>query len=523
MDKENNILDEEMEKASAEEVSEEIQSDAEVLAETEAETETEVEAETEKDEQSELYEELEQVRELFEKTLKDEKERAERNDGELIQQLEDLEYHEEESPAEETKECEHCGNELPLSCFCEGRDYCETCREKMRRRPVRISGILTVAAMIIAFLASLYTSMTSVINITDPASVEYEYFFEGFDAYMEDEIVTAVNGYTKYLEARQGSGNISMTALKHTIDCYDRMGAYTYAAELIENYFTEKELKLPWNIKYKNIITKNEQYSLTYTAITDLIGANATEDGYDFDKLIEETLALKNETDDKGKAKYSHFIIDLYTFDFRTMTDCDNEELYSYIEEIDKQYGKKENSHLSTLCRYAALTGRTDVADKCFSRMMKLNSQNTDIYAACFNCYRFLETPDTDKMKEICDEMAEICTELSTECGVYNMDYLYNLAITYLLQGEGSMAMEAMEELYSYINYYGSYYSGSYTTSTVNLYALVALYNGDTETYEWAKSVMEGSGHQLSDLVEKYKDGEMTALQVLTDKGGDIA
>ncbi len=488
------------------------------------ETAQEPEEIEEKNPQAELYDELEEVRALFEETLKKESEHFS-DEGELIQSLEDIEEDEEETEQEEEalKLCECCEEEKPESEFTDGRDYCNECYEAMKKYPIRKRGILTCLIMAVAFFAALYSSMTSVINLNNPQDMSFEYFFSGFEAYTENRIVSAVNGYSKYLTAVEGKNNISGIAVKHTIDCYDRMGAYTYAAELIENHYTDFELKLPWNAKYRKILESNELYNATYSKIQELITANASESGYDFESLIKETAALKDEADEKGNKLYADFIVDIYTFDFMTMADYTDEELFEFINEIDKKYGKDENSHITTLCRYAAITGRKDVADECFDRMMKTNSQNVDIYSAYFNYYRFLETPDTEKMKELTAEMAELCGTLANECGIYNMDYLYCQAITYLLTGEGSMALEAMDQLYSSVNYYGSYYSGTFTTSTVNLYALAALYNGDTETYEWAKSMMENAGHKLSSLVEKYKDGEITIAEALTDKGGDIA
>ena len=95
--------------------------------------------------------------------------------------------------------------------------------------------------MAVAFFAALYTSMTSVIDLSNPNDTSFEYFFTAYEAYAENKIVAAVNGYSQYLTATEGKDNISMTAVKQTIDCYDRMGAYSYAAELIEKYLMQKQ------------------------------------------------------------------------------------------------------------------------------------------------------------------------------------------------------------------------------------------------------------------------------------------
>ena len=85
-----------------------------------------------------------------------------------------------------------------------------------------------------------------------------------------------------------------------------------------------------------------------------------------------------------------------------------------------------------------------------------------------------------------------------------------------------------MQELYNTVNYYGASYSGSFrdlsgAKKLFNLYALTALYTGNTEAYEWAKTEAEYLGFELGDTVEKYRSGEMTLAEVIADKGGDIA
>jgi hypothetical protein len=94
-----------------------------------------------------------------------------------------------------------------------------------------------------------------------------------------------------------------------------------------------------------------------------------------------------------------------------------------------------------------------------------------------------------------------------------------------MLKGDaGESSFNMMQELYDTINYYGEYYRGNSGVRNIfNLYALTALYTGNTDAYEWAKTELEYLGYEMSDIVEKYRSGEMTLAEVIADKGGDIA
>ena len=126
-------------------------------------------------------------------------------------------------------------------------------------------------------------------------------------------------------------------------------------------------------------------------------------------------------------------------------------------------------------------------------------------YIAKASYYRFLETPDADKILEICAEAAK---------NSYGGDVSYKQyeAIAYLIKGEGALALEAIEEAISSV----------YTVQSCNLYALCGLYNGNTDIYDEMKDVLEGAGYELSPLVEKYKKGKITIAEIIADNGGDI-
>lgn len=476
-------------------------------------------------EQEKLISELEDLRALVEKTLKEESEKAESgkkessfNEEFFIQDLEDVEvpesYKEKEAPL-----CICCDKKLSKKEIDSGKEYCDECYSRMKRRPLKMKGILTALIMAAVFFATAFTSMDSVMDYESADSTEYEYFFEGYVDYGEHRLISAEANYRKYLSERQYNENVSENAIRQLIDIYCTLGEYPYAVQIIEKYYSDFELSMPWNQKYREIIEKNDAYYDVYVELQSILEANYSKDGLDYEKTVSDIYALKEKHGSEAE-----YIIDIYAVRYSAYTEKDNKAIYEKLIELDEKYGKEESMHISLLCHYASIEGDKAKVDECFERIMKINSQDMSIYVACFNYYRYLETPDTEKMYEICNKMAELSGELANY-GYYNCDYLYYLAISYMVKGDaGESSFKMMQELYDTINYYGEYYKGNSGIRNIfNLYALTALYTGNTEAYEWAKNEIEYLGFELSDLVEKYRSGEMTLAEIIADKGGDIA
>ena len=471
-----------------------------------------------------LASELEDLRLLVEKTLKEESEKAESDKKEstfsdefFIQDLEDVEV-----PAEKEKEvplCGYCGKKLSKTEAASDREYCDECYGKMKHRPIKFKGILTVLIMIAVFFCTAFTAMDSVMDYESADSTEMEYFLEGYAAYSEGRLLTSVAKYSQYLSGRQFNENVSETAIRQLIDVYCTLGEYPSAVQIIEKYYSDFELSMPWNQKYRDIIVKNDAYYDVYAELQSILQANYSASGLDYAKTVTDLYALKDKMGSEAA-----YIIDIYAIRYSAYTDADNEAMLEKLSALDEKYGKEESLHIPLLCHYASLAGDKATVDDCYERMLQINSQDMSIYVAYFNYYRYLDNPDAEKMLEIAQKMADLSGELHNY-GYYNCDYLYYLAITYMVKGDaGESSFKMMQELYDTINYYGEYYSGNSGIRNIfSLYALTALYTGNTDAYEWAKEELAYLGYEMSDIVEKYRSGEMTLAEVIADKGGDIA
>lgn len=444
----------------------------------------------------ELYEELEEIKDMFQKEL--DKATAEAEQGELIQELSDIEESSDEDEGFNKAELCQCCEENPCATeYGEDYPYCESCRAFMKRYPLRKSGIFMAFLVVVLVFGTMATSLSAV---NDNLLSGYAYKNNG-------QLMSSMQSYYYYL-ASADQNNVSMTAVKGLIDSYVKTGYMSDAVKLINQYYSETDLKMPWNSKYRKIVEQTQLNTSTYYAVSEIVSAAFNGEDYDYDEVIEKLEALRNETDEEGNRLYGDLFIDYFVYEMMRIDGKSLEEQLNYLKEMDQKHKNGgEWVYLASLCSVAAKSGDEELTKDCFNRLIKINKQDQNAYLAYASYYRFAETPDAEKIIEICNEAA---------ANAYSGDVTYKqyLAIAYLLKGEGNLALTEMEEYMS---------AGSYNVSQCNLYALIGLYNGNMDVYDSMKNILETNGYKISELVEQYKDKEITVEEVLADKGGDIA
>ena len=446
------------------------------------------------EEKSELEAELEEIRDMFQKELD-----AQTNGSDeiLIQELDD-EIQEEE---EDFIPCDCCGENPRSTAHGEDYPYCDACREAMKRYPLRFSGFLTIIISILLFVGTAYLAAPTLDNWISS--------LEGLMLYKEGKLYSGIqSAYTGLGTGEKDT--VSMKLVKETIDAYIATGYYSDAVSLIETFFTETELKMPWNQKYNKIITDSTVLEETYYAVSDVIEPVANGQKYDYDEIMAELDALKEvNPKEEGKSsvteKYNEVFIEYYKYVVMSVNEKSIDEQLQQLKKVEEIGEGYEWVYLSNLCGIAARAGDEETVNRAFEEAIEINKEDANMYLAKASYYRFLETPDADKILEVCAEAAE---------NAYGGDASYKQyeAIAYLIKGEGAVALEAIE----------SAISSAYTVQTCNLYALCGLYNGNTEIYEEMKTLLEDSGYEISPLVTKYKKGKITIAEILADKGGDI-
>lgn len=446
----------------------------------------------------ELVKELEEIRDMFQEAIDNAQQDA--DEGEVIQELEDFsdDNSEAEDQPAERPVCECCGERPSSAEFGEDYPYCAECRELMKHYPLRIGGVISVLLVIVFFAVSVYLGYSGLEkSITILEAQTYS---------KEDKMLSTLNTLYDFIsDYEQDSKKVS----KLIIDSFCRSGYINDAKTYIENVYSKDELNSPLNKKYKEIVEKTDIFIKTQEATQEIVYEAFRGADFDYEELAAKLDEVKESYIDEEKGiKYASELTEFYKVELMAIKNMDLEAQFEILTSIEKtdENGFYAWVYYPELCELTARMGNKELAEQYFEKAKKLNSEDLKIYKAYANYYRFLETPDPDGMISVAEQ-----AEKNASQG--DLSYYTILATAYLLKGEGSLALETMRE---YMN------SSRYSVSDCNLYALCALYCGNTQTYEEMKATLENAGYTISSLVEDYKNDKMTIAEVLADMGGDL-
>ncbi len=450
-----------------------------------------------------LEQELEDLRDMFQQELDAAAQTAQI--GELIQELEGTEENPDEGEEEaDALMCECCEENPRSREHGENYPYCDSCRESMKRYPLRFSGFLMILIMIVVFVTGAYFSM-DYIDYMEPLADSASLMKEG-------KLVSGMQGYYSYISSTDPN-KFSRRAVNDLLDGFISTGYFSDASSLINSIYDEDDLKKPWNRKYAEIAKTAQVLTDTYYAVMDVCEDVLSGKDYDYDEVMASLEALKSvNPKEEGKSevadKYNEVFIEYYKLVTMSVSEKSIDEQLKQLEVVADCDKSEEMTwmYLSNYCATAAKAGDEELTNKLFKKAVSINKEDTDAYMALASLYRFAETPDPDKILAICEEAKENSFSGDTEYQIYT-------AIGYMLKGEGALALETMQAHMA---------SNSYTVQKCNLYALCALYNGNRDIYKEMKEVLEQSGYEISDIVEQYKEGKLTIIEALQDKGGKI-
>lgn len=477
----------------------------ESIADTEVTEEPAEEAsvpEKESDEKEELIEELENIREMFQAEL-DRAAAGEDEEGMLIQELEDDAETEEDKEIVPEDLCQCCEEKIRFKEFDEDYPYCEDCRNAMKKYPMRKSGIFAFFVAIILFFGSFWFSypyMEDVITVVGSSA-----------NYKSGYIMSALQSYYAYFSGSKSGEAISKRALDEIIEGYGKLGYQNNSAELIKTYFSEDDLKKLSNKKYADAVKEATVLEETYIAVSELTQDALSGKDFDYDKVMADLEALKSVNPiEEGKSevtdKYNEVFIEYYKFVVMSVKEKPLSEQLEQLKLIDSIGAGQEWVYLANYCAIAARLGNEEDVKYSFNKLIEINKEDSTAYLSKANLYRYTETPDADKM-------IEVCKEAETAFGSSDISYKHPLAIAYLIKGEGALALEEIKAVFS---------AGNYTVQNCNLYALCALYNGDKEIYNDMKALLGSYGYEISELVTQYKNGKISIEEIIKDQGGDI-
>lgn len=464
----------------------------EIIAEDEEETVSELPEDA-------LEEELEQIRDMFQKSL---------NGEEIDTPVEPEEQPEEEERVyTEDELCECCGEKPKGFSKGESYPYCEDCTQLMKKTPVGFKGVLVILLALVIAGLSAYITMTKYNPEGDLYAIEAQTLADS------GKLNSALNSYISYFSAYQGKSDYTgKKAAMRAAKLYAACGYFSDAHELITSVFTEKELS---SKMYAGVKAIEDEYALlnaTYDAVYAVISQSlnvADPTKVDAAPILEQLDALKTadprEKDESINAdKYSEFFIEYYKYMVLATTGASLEEQYEQVKKVADMEGSELWAYGSTLCSLAAKLGKTDEAKEIFDTIISFNAEDPSAYANYANAYRFCENPDPDKMIEIINEGLND----SNAAESYRL-----MAVAYLMKGDYKKAYECST----------SSYNSSYTLPGIYTHAVCAVLNDDEETYESLEQMLAYYGYRMSDSVKQLKDGKIQLDRLIYDAEGELA
>lgn len=187
-----------------------------------------------------LDDELERLAQTFRQELKKAQTMSEEElikSGIVIQQYED-----DNGVIPEEELCKCCGEQRCDKTFGENYEYCKNCREAMRRYPLSIPGIITLAAMVFVAVVSIF-SFASDFNI-------YNTVREGDKYLSENKLFSALDSYEGAISALDDKGVLAKKLYFETVQIlYHSMpeGVYSMGeiTDKLETALSGVEAKIP--------------------------------------------------------------------------------------------------------------------------------------------------------------------------------------------------------------------------------------------------------------------------------------
>ncbi len=426
--------------------------------------------------------------------------------GIIIQQYED-----EDGKIPEEELCQCCGEQRRDKTFGENYEYCRNCREAMRKYPLSISGVITLAAMVFVAVVSVFSFASDFTT--------YNTIRQGDECIKENKVFSAYDSYkaaiTAFEEGDIVPRNLYFKNAKivfHTMPDGER--SMNEVIELIGSALTQFESKIPI---YSNYMEMYKEVQVLYGTINEFYIVVNDEKYVDYDfenkEQYEEIMTGIGSIIDKQITVTS---IDKKTSELVASSEaivrfCQYMFAYTsgYYEDSYQYMNKVYELEPAYLWLYAYELGMAELqrgnrekAQILADTLYDSNAELADSYALQSAIARM--SGNNKKAIKWADDGIKI-TSGNTE--------LYRVkAMAHIADGDYEAAKEAVDTALE-----TEKYGLLYMTSLVIENEL-----GNDDAVEDLKDTLEENNIELSEKMEKYIKGKITARQMFTEGTGDV-
>ena len=462
-----------------------------------------------------LNEELEKIAQTFrEELLKAQSEQAENDESEEVSSYEETGMQEEEIPEEEIPEeelCVRCGENPRDKEYGENYEYCEECREKMRRNPIGFSNILIAVLMCVMAVLSVvtfsedfegyyYAYKAKTLNDDKMLSSAVSFYDTAIN-YFESKKLTPKNLYLESAEIifkTMPQGTASMGDVSDRISTAlsgfaSKLPVYKKSIDLRNESLTlygtmEKFYGIMNDTKYLNYSIDNvEMYNSVMADVEAMIGTELSIKSIDGETA--ETVIIN-----EGMVRFCQYMF--------AYTSERYDEANKYLEKVYELEPDYLWLYAYELGVIHIKNGELEKAQEIAEKILDNNREEADGYCIYSTVARM--TGDTEKAIEWADKGLELCPE--------DAELLRIKAMSYVAAGDFETAKTVIDEALNY-NAYGLLY-----------YTAIVIENelGNTETVDEMLMILENGGLSLSDKMYDYFGGKITAEQMFTEGTGDV-
>ncbi len=456
----------------------------------------------------ELDEELERLAQTFKEELEKAQAMTEEElvkSGIIIQQYEDG-----EGVIPEEELCQCCGERRRDKSFGENYEYCRECREAMKDYPFNIKSLVVLAAVV-------FLSVISIFSFTEDFD-KYNIVRKGDNYLSERKLYSALEAYESAIEAFEEDEIVPKKLYLNTAEILfntmpDGVTSMQSVAEKIEDALSSLEAKLPLYYKYtqmrEEVIIINGTFQEFYTLLNNDEYAKLDYENKDnYTKIMTEIGSIIDKevmvtsidgTQKKSGTNQAAVRFCQYMFAYSTghYDDC-----YKYMVEVSELSPEYLWLYAYELGNVKLQKGNVDEAKYLAESLYKLNSENAGGYVLYSSIYRM--SSQTNKAIEWADKGLEIIPE--------DTELMRMKAMAYVVKGDLDSAKEIIDDARE-INDYG-------LLMLVSLVVENELGNKD-EIKEVKKDLKENS-LEITERVDDYLDGKISAKQLFSEGVGDV-
>lgn len=458
---------------------------------------------------SALNDELEKLAQTFKEELQKAQSMTEE---ELIKKgIITPEYEDEEGVINEEDLCFCCGEKRRDKSHGENYEYCKDCREAMKHYPFGYVSIIALIVTVVLAVLSVYSfslDFASYNTVKQANKYLKENRLNSAISAYDDAIVTfeekEVNAKWLYLE----TSKILFDTMPKGVD------SMTDVVERIDKALSLTELEMPFYGQYANLREESLVLKATMQLFYDIV---SDEEKVNFenmsDELYKQTMTEIGSIIDKQVSIISRDgkTTQMLPANKAMVRFC--QYMYAYsAERYDDSYSymkKVYETEASYLWLYAyelgiveLQKGNLDEAELFANAILKVNTEASDGYALKSSIARF--TGDFKEAVEMADK------GLSYDS--LNSELMRMKAMAYVAKGDFENAKKVIDEAIDL---------GSYGMLHMTA-AVIENELGNKDTVEKYLDELEEYDIELSEKLQSYFDGEITAVQVFTEGTGDV-